>query len=122
MAQVWEMDAPEVMMALPIERSELTAHPMLRVNKPANLMAVSTANNTIKILANTAGMQLLGVQKPKPAVAAPVRAEAVAAPGAATVAAAPAAPPAAAVRPAARSSTATVRPAPALAVAFSMNH
>ena len=71
-AQVWEMDKPEEMMLLPVERAELPATPLVRVNKPANLLAVSTANNTLNILANAAGMQLLGTNKP----AQPPRAEA----------------------------------------------
>ena len=63
-AQVWEMDKPDHMMLLPVERAELPATPLVRVNKPANLLAVSTANNTLNILANAAGMQLLGTIKP----------------------------------------------------------
>jgi len=70
--QVWEMDKPEQMMLLPVERAELPATPLVRVNKPANLLAVSTANNTLNILANAAGMQLLGTTKP----AQPARPEA----------------------------------------------
>lgn len=58
-AQVWEMDAPEVMMQLPVERSELPAHPVVRFNTPANLLALSTANKSIRILATAGGMQLL---------------------------------------------------------------
>lgn len=104
------MDAPDVMMVLPIERSELAAHPMLRVNKAANLMAVSTAGNCIQVLANAAGMQLLGLQGPSPSTAAAVaslRTESVPSLGAGAGSGGPAA----ASAPAARSSAATVRPA-----------
>ncbi len=72
------MDKPEQMMLLPVERAELPATPLVRVNKPANLLAVSTANNTLNILANAAGMQLLGTTKPAqpPRPEAPVSAPA----------------------------------------------
>ena len=62
--QVWEMDKPDHMMLLPVERAELLPSPLVRVNKPANLLAVSTAGNSLNILANAAGLQLLGTQKP----------------------------------------------------------
>ena len=58
------MDKPDQMMLLPVERAELPTTPLVRVNQPANLLAVSTANNTLNILANAAGMQLLGTSKP----------------------------------------------------------
>lgn len=46
-------------MQLPVERSELPAHPVVRFNTPANLLALSTANKSIRILATAGGMQLL---------------------------------------------------------------
>ena len=58
------MDKPDHMMLLPVERAELPPCPLVRVNKPANLLAVSTAGNALNILANAAGLQLLGTQKP----------------------------------------------------------
>ena len=73
------MDKPDTVMVLPLERSELAMHPMVRVNRAATLMAVSTADNSLSILATPAGLQLLGAGKPAAAPAAPARPEPVAA-------------------------------------------
>jgi hypothetical protein len=62
------MDVPGEMMTLALE-GELAPSPVVRVNKPGNLMAVSTANSSLKILANTEGTKMLHAKEP--AAAAP---------------------------------------------------
>mmetsp|Transcript_11414 Transcript_11414/g.32382 ORF Transcript_11414/g.32382 Transcript_11414/m.32382 type:complete len:852 (-) Transcript_11414:806-3361(-) len=56
--KVWDMDEPGSVLRVPLD-AELPAMPLVKVNPAANLVAVSTRHNEIKVLASPDGRCLL---------------------------------------------------------------